>query len=135
MVPGVNGAVSPGDRNSWETGATTTSTSHSPEIQEKKSPELKTVYRDPELAVHERRIGVRARERAGPPEARCPAASAGAGETVRPGFPARYARRATSQKASLQHAPSSMSVRMSASRSALTVCPVGLAESQVPFGV
>ncbi len=62
MVPGVNGAVSPGDRNSWETGATTTSTSHSPEIQEKKSPELKTVYRDPELAVHERRIGVRARD-------------------------------------------------------------------------
>ena len=47
----------------------------------------------------------------------------------------RYVTRATSQNTSLQHAPSSMSVRMSASRSALTVWPVGLAESQTPFGV
>ena len=45
------------------------------------------------------------------------------------------ATRTTSQNASLQHAPSSISVRMSASRSALTVWPVGLAESQTPFGV
>ena len=45
------------------------------------------------------------------------------------------ATRATSQNASLQHAPSSMSVRMSASSSALTVWPVGLPASQTPFGV
>ena len=45
------------------------------------------------------------------------------------------ATRATSQKASLQHAPSSMSVRMSASSNALTVWPVGLPASQTPFGV
>ena len=45
------------------------------------------------------------------------------------------ATRATSQNASLQHAPSSMSVRMSASRSALTVWPVGLPDSHTPLGV
>ena len=47
----------------------------------------------------------------------------------------RYPALATSQNASLQQAPSSMSVRMSASRSALTVCPAGLADSHTPFGV